>query len=77
MLQEKRDDLAVEKQKRLLQRLLNDLTRSRPDLYYQATTEVARHIREYVSEGAAMTAEERALLEQLSVRDIEVLLSLH
>lgn len=77
MLQEKRDDLAVEKQKRLLQRLLNDLTRSRPDLYYQATTEVARHIREYAGEGAVMTAEERALLEQLSVRDIELLLSLH
>ena len=77
MLQEKRDDLSSEKQKRLIQRLLNDLTRSRPDLYYQATTEVARHIREHISDGAVMTAEERALLEQLSVRDIELMLSLH
>lgn len=77
MLQEKRDDLSAEKQKRLLQRLLNDLTRSRPDLYYQATTEVARHIREYIQDGAITQPEERVLLEQLSACDIEVLLSLH
>ncbi len=77
MLQEKRDDLSSEKQKRLVQRLLNDLTRSRPDLYYQATTEVARHIREYIVDGTDIAAEERALLEQLSVRDIELMLSLH
>ena len=77
MLQEKRKDLDAEKQKRLLQRLLNELTRSRPDLYYQATGQIARQIKDYMADGASLTADERDLLERLTVRDIEVLLSLH
>lgn len=77
MLREKRQDLDAEKQKDLLQRLLSELTHSRPDLYYQATGEVARHLKDYSGDGATLNAEERALLERLSLRDIEVLLSLH
>ena len=77
MLHEKRKDLDVEKQKKLLLRLVNELTQSRPDLYYQATGEIARHIEDYIAHGAVLHGEERELLERLTVRDIEVLLSLH
>lgn len=77
MLQEKRIDLDAEKQRKLLQRLLAELTRSRPDLYYQTTGEIARHIKGYAGDDAVIHQEERELLERLSVRDIEVLLSLH
>ncbi len=77
MLQEKRRDLDVEKQRKLLQRLLAELTRSRPDLYYQTTGEIARHIKDYTGDGTIIHSEERDLLDRLSIRDIEVLLSLH
>lgn len=77
MLREKRRDLDAEKRKDLLQRFLSELTHSRPDLYYQATSEVARHLKDYIGDGATINAEERALLERLSSRDIEVLLGLH
>ncbi|MEL6641157.1 MAG: hypothetical protein AAFP98_07570 [Pseudomonadota bacterium] len=58
-------------------RLLNELSRSRPDLYYQATSEIARQIEDYIQADAGLNGEERALLAPLSARDIEVVLSLN
>lgn len=77
MLQEKREDLDAEKRKKLLQRLITELSREYPDLYYQSASEIARQMRSYIAGGAHLNAEERALMEPLSQRDIEVLLSLH
>ncbi|MBO9479461.1 hypothetical protein J7382_18095 [Shimia sp. R11_0] len=77
MLQEKRKDLDSEKQKKLLQRMVAELSHLYPDLYYQPTSEVADLIRRHVASEAKLNAEEHALLKALSKRDIEVLLSLH
>lgn len=77
MLQEKREDLDSEKRKKLLQRLVSDLSRSNSDLYYQSASEIARQIRSHIRDGAGLNADERALMEPLGQRDIEVLLSLH
>lgn len=77
MLKDKRGDLDSEKRKKLIERLLLELSRSNPDLYYQSTSAIALQIRDYVDGDATLNAEERALLEPLSQRDIEVLLSLH
>lgn len=76
MLQDKRKDLDGEKRKKLLQRLLQELSRARPDLYYQATSEVARQMQAYIKDEAPLNGEERALVAHLEPRDIEVLLSL-
>ncbi|MEM8872402.1 MAG: hypothetical protein AAGB10_08810 [Pseudomonadota bacterium] len=77
MLEDKRQDLDSEKQKKLLQRLVTELSRSEIDLYYQPTSVIALQIKQYIDDGAELFAEERALLNRLSQRDIEVLLSLH
>ena len=77
MLEEKRVDLDAEKQKRLLQRMVNDLTRESADIYYQPTSEIARIIRAQGDAAEGLNADELALLRNLSQRDIEVLLSLH
>lgn len=77
MLQEKREDLDSEKQKKLLQRLVSDLSRESPDLYYQPTAEIARQIRQRVVDGTGLNADERSLMVRLGQRDIEILLSLH
>ena len=77
MLQEKKKDLDAEKQKKLLQRLLGDLAQEYPDLYYQSTTVIARQMRDFIAKGAKLNGEERGLVDGLTQRDIEVLLSLH
>ncbi|MEM7058520.1 MAG: hypothetical protein AAF557_13075 [Pseudomonadota bacterium] len=77
MLHDKKRDLDSEKQKRLLERMIAEVSRSHADLYYQPTAEIARHIRKYIDDTAELNANERELLANLSVHDIRVLLSLH
>ncbi|MEM1050112.1 MAG: hypothetical protein AAGL24_28410 [Pseudomonadota bacterium] len=77
MLKDKRVELDSEKRKKLIERLLVELSRSNSDLYYQPTSAIALQIKNYIDGDAQLVAEERALLEPLSQRDIEVLLSLH
>lgn len=77
MLEDKRGDLDAEKQKRLLQRMVNDLTRESADIYYQPTSEIARIIKAQVDAAEGLNADELTLLRNLTQRDIEVLLSLH
>lgn len=77
VLQEKRVDLDAEKRKRLIERLVLELSRSNPDLYYQPTSQIALQIRGFADNPANLNAEERALLKPLAQRDIEVLLALH
>ncbi len=76
MLRDKRADLDAEKRKRLLERLVAELSRSGLDLYYSATSEVAATIMSYAKSDAKLNADERALIDGLSQRDTEVLLSL-
>ncbi|MFW8635681.1 hypothetical protein [Cribrihabitans pelagius] len=77
MLQDKRKDLDSEKQKQLLQRLLEELSRTEPDFYYRSTSEVAALLQQRIDGGARLSAEEKTLLKRLSRRDIGMLLSLH
>ncbi|WP_428527971.1 hypothetical protein [Roseibium sp.] len=77
MLQEKRGDLDAEKRKKLIVRLLEDLSSSNPDLYYQPTSQVAIQIKQNIDDGTNLNNDDRALLLPLTLRDIEVLLSLH
>ncbi|MEM6849288.1 MAG: hypothetical protein AAF580_14670 [Pseudomonadota bacterium] len=77
MLEDKRVDLDAEKQKRVLQRMVNDLTRESADIYYQPTSEIARIIKSQVDAAEGLNADEVNLLRNLTQRDIEVLLSLH
>jgi hypothetical protein len=76
-LEEKRKDLDGEKQKRLLTRLVEELSKSDPDLYYRSTSEVAMQIEGLIGRAGRLSLEDRQLLTRLSRRDIEVLLSLH
>ncbi|MFW2541434.1 hypothetical protein ACN2XU_02245 [Primorskyibacter sp. 2E107] len=77
MLQDKRKDLDAEKRKLLLERLLREVGRDNPDLYYRSTSDIAQLIFNHVESAAMLHPEERALVKGLSPRDIAVLLSLH
>ncbi|MEE2946539.1 MAG: hypothetical protein VX444_15335 [Pseudomonadota bacterium] len=77
MLEDKIADLISQKQKKLLERLVGELSKTSPDLYYQSTSQIARQIRQYIVNGAGLNQDERELMTSLEQRDIEVLLSLH
>lgn len=77
VLQDKRKDLDGEKQKRLLQRLVADLSRENPNIYYMPTAGIAGILHDTIKTGGRLSAEDRELLQRLTLRDIEVLLSLH
>ncbi|MEM9436443.1 MAG: hypothetical protein AAGA15_05325 [Pseudomonadota bacterium] len=77
MLEEKRKDLDSERQKRLLQRLVSDLSHQSPMVYYMPTADIAALLEANIKKGGRLSPEDRALLQKLSKRDIEVILSLH
>ena len=77
MLHDKRKDLTSEKQKKLLQRLVSELSHAQPNLYYLPTSEIAAQIKRYAENEAGLINDEKDLLMGLSQRDVEVLLSLH
>ncbi len=75
MLQEERKDLDGERQKALLDRLVAELNRSEPDLYYRSTIDIALRLERYIADEAGLPEEDRAILMRLNRRDIQVLLS--
>ncbi|MEM6728173.1 MAG: hypothetical protein AAF618_06710 [Pseudomonadota bacterium] len=77
MLEEKRKDLASERKRALLRRLVSELSAADPDLYYRPTSQIALSVIGYARDGAGLNADEKALLTELTPRDVEVLLSLH
>lgn len=77
MLQEKRKDLDGEKKRRLLERLVGELSHANPDLYYRSTDVIASEVQAYAQGPAGLINEEKDLLRDLTTRDIAVLLSLH
>jgi len=76
-MHEKDEETTAEKQKKLLQRLVEELSRENADLYYQPTTEIAFILKNHIDDKTKLSAEERKLLEPLSRYDIQLLLSLH
>ena len=76
-MEKKREDLISEKRKKLLQRLVEELSREDTDLYYKPTAEIAFIIKSYIDDKTKLSVEERKLLEPLSQHDIQVVLSLH
>ena len=77
MLQDKKSETDAERRKALLRRLLSDLSRSNPELYYQSTSQISRLLKDHISDGKSLNGEDRRLMEPLTCRDLEVLLSLH
>lgn len=76
-MEEKRKDLTSEKQKRLLQDLVREISREKIDFYYRSTGDVAYELESYIKGKSNLSVTDRTLLEPLSRQDIQILLSLH
>ncbi|MDO6456214.1 MULTISPECIES: hypothetical protein [Celeribacter] len=77
MLQDKKNELDSEKQKKVLTRLVKELSEAKPEFYYKSTPEIAVLLKDQIEAGKSLNGEERHLMQRLSLRDIEVILSLH
>ncbi|MEM1287363.1 MAG: hypothetical protein AAGH60_03325 [Pseudomonadota bacterium] len=77
MLQDKRKDLDGEKRKKLLQRLVQQMSEADSNFYYLSTSQIAARIKAQIEAGEGLLKDEKVLLDRLTQRDIEVLLSLH
>lgn len=71
-------ELEADKKRRILQVYLNKLMKSSPNLYYSPTADVARELHLLLKEHKnRMPVDEQLLFKNLSVRDVEVMLSFH
>ena len=64
-----------ERRRVIVQRCLQALMRTDPQLFYQPTSTIAREIHAAARRPDALDDEEREALEPLTVRDIEMLLA--
>lgn len=76
VLQDKNADLVAVKRRKLLERLVAELGRAGHDLYYASTSQVASTLLNYAKGPAKLNADEHALLDDLSQRDVEVILGI-
>lgn len=77
MLHDKHKDLESEKRRKLLEKLLGDVSKDAPDLYYRSTSEISQILLQHIDQTARLHPEERDLLKGLDARDIAMILSLH
>ncbi|WP_019674120.1 hypothetical protein [Psychrobacter lutiphocae] len=67
-----------DKKKQLLQKYLQKLIEKDSNLFYASTTEIAHNLHPLLKEHLnRMSVEDQLLLRDLTVRDIEMLLSFH
>lgn len=76
-MEEKRKDLKSTKQKELLMRIMGDLSKSHPSFYYLSTIEVAAEIKDFIEQNKGISRDDFLMLNSLTHRDIQILLSLH
>ncbi len=76
-MEEKRKDLKSSKQRKLLNRLVQELNQKNADFYYLSTSEIAIQLIAYIQEPGGVSKQDRALLAGLSHKDIQMILSLH
>ena len=75
-MEEKRRDLDVEKQKKIIFKLVEKLSLSDPDLYYRSTSEIALIVKNLIDSREHLLDIERELVSDLTSRDIELRLGI-
>ena len=75
-MEEKRKDLDVEKQKKIIFNLVEKLSLSDPDLYYRSTSEIALIVKNLIDSRKNLLDVDRELVSDLTQRDIELRLGI-
>ncbi|MEM6513505.1 MAG: hypothetical protein AAF660_10870 [Pseudomonadota bacterium] len=72
-----KEKLKATKQRHVLDQLVKELGRADSRVYYLSTIEVAQLILNHIDGDSSLSEADRALVEGLSLRDIQILLSIH
>ena len=76
-MEEKRKDLKIAKQRKILQTLIESLSKENSNLYYRSTSEIAIELAEVIARPADVSQQEKEILAGLTHTDIQMILSLH
>jgi len=76
-MEEKHQDLKSSKQLRIIEQIMLNLSNAHPSFYYLPTIEIANEISSYIQTSAKLKKQDLDLVNALSARDIQMLLSLH
>jgi len=76
-MEEKHKDLKNNQRKKIITEVVSALNELHPSFYYLSTVEIAGEIKKYISEPGKLSRDKCDLVEDLSQRDIQMLLSLH
>lgn len=70
-----RNDLRIEEQKKIVDEMLNTINANDPTFYYMNTSDIADLIFTQINTPGSVTANKLQLVEKLTRRDIQILLS--
>ena len=73
-MEEKRTNLRSIKQRALLQKLVEELGRKNPQLYYQSTMQIAFALKDHIAKDAKLDQEDADLVSGLKPKDIQIIL---
>lgn len=68
------EKLIVDQKKKIITKIVEELTKTNPDLYYTDTSTVAGHVVDFVQD-KKLKQEEFELLKDMDFRDIAILMS--
>ncbi|MEM9387241.1 MAG: hypothetical protein AAGA68_19425 [Pseudomonadota bacterium] len=74
-MEDKRQDLKSEKQRRFLEDMVARMAEEHPSFYYLPTVEIAAKLEQRIRAGDSMSVTEQELMRGLSTRDIQILLA--
>ena len=76
-MEEKHKDLKSNKQLRVIEQIMLELADAHPSFYYLSTIEISNEISAYIKSSNRLNKQDLELVDSLSARDIQMLLSLH
>lgn len=68
------EKLDIDEKKKIIQEIINDLSKSSPDLYYTDTMTISALVEEYIA-NKKLNAHKHDLVSKLSRHDIQTLMS--
>jgi len=71
------DKTEQEKRRKVLTKIIKDLTEDNIDMYYNSTSDTSNLIKDYIEKKKNLSKDELDLVQDMSARDISLLLSIN
>ena len=71
------DTTEHDKKRKVLTKIIKDLTQDNIDMYYNSTSDTSNLIKDYIDKKKNLSKDELELVQDMSARDISILLSIN